>query len=160
MQWFKNAYDRANAAEYVLLSDPHMHEYHPGYRMAGWPVSAIGGVAIMNHYPRRMVFDREESRSVAMETPFYAVHFEFMTLAEIKTQAYIQFDNDFAYVRRSGERDGAPEMRPDQTRIWDEAMATLDESLLAHAQKLGWGALPPVVEAAPIYQEATLQLAA
>lgn len=114
----------------------------------------------MNYYPRRMVFDRNEGRDVSVDTPFFAVHFEFITLAGARTQAFIQFDKDFAYLRRSGERDGAAEMRPDQTRIWDEAMATLDESLLAHAKRLGWGALPPVVEAAPTYQESNLRLAA
>lgn len=160
MKWFENAYDRANAAEYVLQTDRNTDEYHPGFRRISWQVSAAGGVAIMNHFPRKMIFNREEGYDEPVETPYFAVHFQFTTVAGVRTEAFIQFDDKFAYLCRSGERDGSTEMRDDQTRIWDEAMATLDESLLAHAQKLGWGALPPIVEAVPAYQESNFRLAA
>jgi hypothetical protein len=162
MIWFKNAYDRAETAEFILqagLERGVAEEYYPGFRRASLAVP-VGGLALMNHYPRRMVYDREEGRTVPVATPFFAVHFKFVTVAGDNTEAYIQFDNNFAYLQRSGERDGSGYLRPDQTRIWDEAMATLDESLLTHAHKLGWSMLAPVVEAAPLYQESELRLAA
>lgn len=155
MKWFKNAYDRAETAEYVLRSGIEKglaEEYHPGFRRTSWSHPALGALAIMNHYPRRMVFNRDVAYDDPINNPFYRVQLGYYSQAGEKVSTLVEFDSNFAYLKRSSEYVNPRPTRPNEMVIWDEAMAVLDESLLAHATLLGQRALPPVVELAPVSQ--------
>ena len=152
MKWFKNAYDRAEAAEYVLdagLKTGITEEYHPGFRRSTWAEPSLGALAIVHHYPRRMVFNRDEGYDDPVANPFFRVQLSYCSLQGEKVSTMIEFDNNYAYLKRSSEYTNPYDTKPDETMIWDEAMAVLDESLLMHAIRLGEAVLPVVLERAP-----------
>jgi hypothetical protein len=171
MKWFQNAYDRAGTAEFVLQAglDADMSpqvkqtfytdEYSPGFYRASWSLQSIGSVAIMNYHPYRMVYNRDEGYAEPIATPFYRVHLSYRSIGGEAVTAMIEFDDNFAYVKRSSEYANTRPTRPDEPAIWDEAMAALDESLLEHAVSAGRIIVPPVVEKVPAYQMRELALA-
>jgi hypothetical protein len=146
--WFKNAYDRAEAAEYVIKAGQERglaEEYHPGYFRTSWQIASLGGAAILLSYPQRMVFNADLGQDEPVATPFFRVHGPYLGPVGDRIDTMIEFDRNYAYLKRSTEyAKGWPDRRGD-TDVWDEAMAGLDQSLLTHAVHLGWGALAEVV---------------
>ena len=146
MQWFENAYDRAELAEYVLREGMHRgltEEYADGFRRTSWSAPSLGALAIMNHQPYRKVYSREVGYDEPVPNPYFRVQLSYRTAAEIKVHTLIEFDHNFSYLKRSEDYTRQPQ--PEPSDIWDEAMAALDESLMLHAIKLGSKIMPAMI---------------
>lgn len=157
MMWFKNAYDRALAADFVM-SAGNSEQLAPGYERTRFAVQPLGRTAILMHHAERRFYDPKQQETVVEPEPFYQVHFEYANPDGTPITAMIDFTSDYANLKHSQEqayvdramRAGARrEDLPADWEIWDQAMAALDESLYANAKALGWMLMPHMVERIP-----------
>lgn len=156
MKWFENAYDRANTAEFILqnghteLLTPDDSEQR--VRRTQLLARPLGGLVVMMHYTHRNIYNRDTAELEPMPTPFYQAHFNYQSPVGESVTALIDFDQNFAYLKRSSEYTSHSLARPEAPDIWDQAMSALDESLYEHATNLGWLSLGRLIERAPTYQ--------